>query len=453
MPSQDLLGKKSLNLNSEQNLSKNASVTPVIPPEHLSEFYSFMSNSSTVPSSPGREYSGASFEQIQSINREPSLNTFTSFSPSVSDLANILTSKDFENTTEKYENIIQKAESLRESLASVCVAASEFGQALEDSITECPKVNNSRNVSNGIMNAGGLQHIIAANQNILSGLILLSFEKPLKKELTRLREEYNSNHKAYLQEVKTKSKLLREKELENLKLSKSKTRNLNMYKNNLMSLTNQIDDIDRLKYEYYNDINSMIENFNRDQLLIRTGALVRAQLEIAESIAKKGWSGGGLDELLEISPDIFGTDYTDDEDENIEIEVHTKDDTEVADGQISSNGASSADGKSTLGKNDTDHTIEQSNETQPVSVMGEQKPLKSYKGSHNSEDNEHDSKVESSSLIYKDAGESSMDESFSLPAVNQSNSAFNQSTRISDVNNRNDGTNIDNKNILNELDN
>ena len=455
MPShQDTTRKNSDNLNlNGQNHSKYTSTkSPNKPPEHLSEFYSFMSNSSNILASSGRESTGG---YIQRKNREPSLNTFTSFSPSVSDLSNILTSQDFQHTTERYSNIIDKAEKLRLSLAKVSEAASEFGHALEDSINECPKVNNSKDVSNGIMNAGGLQHIIASNQNILSSLIFLSFEKPLRKELIKLQEEYNSNYKFYQQEVKSKSKLLKEKEVENLKLSKSKTRNLNTYKINLLSLTNQIDDIDRLKYEYYHEINSMIENFNRDHLLIKTGSLVRAQLEVYEGIAKKGWSGGGLDELLAISPDLFGADYTDEEDEQLEDEAHGKYDEIVYHerGSIhqSRNGSfSREDSNSQI--DDTDNTIELSRRSHSALNLVRSSTETSNKSSHEPEGKgrRNSSKLENNN---KNISECSQDESFSLPAINYSNTVLNQTAKLSDSNStKENDISIDNNNILNELD-
>lgn len=277
--------------------STNFPLTSSHPP-HLSEFYSFMNNKSNIPISPTQSANSKTI-------REPSLHTFTSFLPSVMDLPNIVATKDFNQNVGIYKNLLSKAEGLRKSLLTVSTAANEFGQALEDCINECPKVNNSKVVSDGLINAGGLQYMIGSNQQILSRLIETNFEDPLRLELDHLCREYDMNHIYYQQEIKLKSKLLREKELENIKLSKQKTRNLNTYKNNLLHLTNHLEEIDRLKYDYYHEINSMIERFNQDHILIRTGSLVRAQLEIFEGIAKKGWSGGGLDDLLSISPDIF----------------------------------------------------------------------------------------------------------------------------------------------------
>lgn len=214
---------------------------------------------------------------------------------------------------ETYTALIDKAAALRKTLAQVSQSASEFGQALEDCVSKCPKVNNPRPVCDGLINAGGLQYMIGSNQQILSRLVQTSFEDPLREQLQKLELDYKSSYGFYQQEVKQKSRALREKELENIKLSKQRTRNLNTYKHNLLNLTNQLDEIDRLKYDYYHEINSMIEKFYLEQLLLKTGSLVRAQLEIYEGIAKKGWSGGGLDDLLAVSPDLFEVKYSDTE--------------------------------------------------------------------------------------------------------------------------------------------
>lgn len=300
------------------------------PPEHLSEFFSLMSNSSDMSLQQGKsstqiKYSGSSTSpatpKISASGqhpRRPSLNTidtFTSFSPSVLDLPNILTSKDFLSTVETYGTLLERASNLKKALDEVSRCTGEFGQALEDCVNDCPKVQNSRPVEDGMINAGGLHYMISSNQQILGRLIEQSFEIPLKRELLKLKEEYQVNHTYYQQEIKSRSRVLRESELQNLKLSKLKTRNLTSYKNNLMDLTRQVEEIDRLKYGYYREINLMLERFNQEKLLPRTGSLVRAQLELYEGIAKKGWSGGGLDNLLAVSPDLFAEE---DEEEGID---------------------------------------------------------------------------------------------------------------------------------------
>lgn len=277
------------------------------PPEHLSEFFLLINDSKLHPPlSPTRRPAAGDPNGY----RRPSLHTldtFTSFSPSVLDLPNILTPRDFEHTTKSYQAVLDKAHLLQQALEDVSRATGEFGQALEDSVKQNPKVHNTRAVFEGLQNAGGLQLLVSSNQQILGRLLGLSFAEPLQLELQKLRLDYHQNHLYYQQEIRARSRILRQKELQNLKLSKLKTRNLSDYRANLMELTRQVEEIDRLKYGYYHEINMMLERFNQEQLLSRTGSLVRAQLEIYEGIAKKGWLGGGLDDLLSISPDLFAS--------------------------------------------------------------------------------------------------------------------------------------------------
>ncbi|RLV92251.1 Protein IVY1 [Spathaspora sp. JA1] len=275
------------------SLQQHPKLSSASPPEHLSEFITIMNQDYNAPSS-----------------RQTSLNTYTSFSPSVLDMSSndIITTSDFHHITSTYEKLFTASTHLQKALESVSDAANEFGQALERCIHDCPKVNNSVSVEDGVCNAAGLQYIMASNHQILGRLIHDSFTDPLEQELKKLKLEYEQNHSYYQSELKSKSKLLKEFEVENLKLRKKKVRNLNKYKHNLLSLTGQLDDIDRVKYDYYHEINALVAGFNREHLLTRTGGLVRAELEISESIARKGWNGGGLDKLLTISPDLFDSE-------------------------------------------------------------------------------------------------------------------------------------------------
>lgn len=240
------------------------------------------------------------------MTRQPSLNTFTSFAPSVLDLPYVVYQKEFQSTVAGYEQLLHKAANYRGALESLAEAASDFGHTLEESV-KSPKIDFRKDVSQGIMNAAGLQYIIGTNQQVLARTLKQSFEEPLAEALTKVKLDYKSNYDFYQNEVKEKTKKLRKSELENIRLSKLKTRNLNAYKTNLVSLTNQVDQIDRLKHDYYQEVNAILDHFSADQLVKKTGSFVRAQLEIYEGIARKGWSGGGLDELLSIAPDLFGT--------------------------------------------------------------------------------------------------------------------------------------------------
>ena len=422
------------------------------PPEHLSEFFSFMNTRSPTQESPthsdvSRDIPGEDRQPFsdRNVKRQPSLNTFTSFSPSVLDLPNIVTSKDFHHNVEVYSNLLQKAEKLRIQLLQVSNAANDFGQALEDCIDDCPKVNNSKVVRDGLINASGLQYMIGSNEQILSRLIESSFERPLRKELNDLKTDYEVNYSFYQQEIKAKSKVLRQKELENLKLSKQKTRNLNVYKSNLLNLTSQLDEIDRLKYDYYHEVNSMISKFNQDHLLIKTGSLVRAQLEIAEGIARKGWSGGGLDELLSVSPDLFETNDSDD----TAFKGTNDTDNETGDGLLDKTIENNFLSDRAIAETEENNVIEDDdvgNDTletvRAVTPDAKKNPVVARAGLSPN--------IVSQLKKPADSAEQSFDESFSLPIINKSNSLLHklneqESSPIPDES-------IQNNNILDELD-
>lgn len=275
------------------------------PPHHLSEFFNIINKRSNSIASSQEQ------PPPNSADRQSSLNTFTLFTPSVLDLGpNIITSRDFKHLISTYENLLSKSTNFQVQLENLSQAANEFGRALEECIVDCPKVQNPKVVEDGILNAAGLQYMIGSNQQILSRIIQSNFIDPMQDKLNELISEYTENSTYYQTEIKQKTRELRRQELENLKISKQKTRNINQYKSNLTNLSNQLDDIDRIKHDYYQELNSVLSRFNQDSLLPKTGGLVRAQLEISESIARKGWSGGGLDDLLSISPDFFESSQT-----------------------------------------------------------------------------------------------------------------------------------------------
>lgn len=422
------------------------------PPEHLSEFYSFMnskSNSSITPQhSPNvRDFSNSN----KRLMRQPSLNTFTSFTPSVMDLPSILTSKDFEASVASYENMLAKAEGLRKALLTVSEAASDFGQALEDTINNNPKVNNNKQVSDGLINAGSLQYIVGSNNQILSRLLEQNFQKPISKELENLKANYKTNYNFYQQEVKAKSQELRRKELENIRLSKLKTRNLSVYKSNLMNLTSQLDEIDRLKYDYYLEVNSMIEQFNESQLLIRTGSIIRAELELFEGIARKGWSGGGLDKLLEISPDLFAINY--EEEFNKEANgtsLSRQNDNHIGMDSIGEDDESFISNLPHFNGNGND-TIDPSETLETVRLQPPETPTQDRNESDSDNIEDHLNELDTSTphidkfknSLIKGLDDMHMDESFSLPKVNSDSLVGSQG--------RNESSDFSKDNILSDI--
>lgn len=111
---------------------------------------------------------------------------------------------------------------------------------------------------------------------------------------------------------------------------------------------------------------------------------------------------------------------------------------------------SGADSSSQI--DDTDNTIELSKRSHSALNLVRSNTEVSNKSAHELEDDcrQSSSKLENNN---KGIGECSQDESFSLPAINYSNTVLNQTAKLSDSNStKENDISIDNNNILNELD-
>jgi hypothetical protein len=78
--------------------------------------------------------------------------------------------------------------------------------------------------ADGLMNAGGLQYLVASNIHILSESLYRGFEVPLLHELDSYKEKNAENEERYKKEAEAKSRELRKREQQHLKLARQKKR-------------------------------------------------------------------------------------------------------------------------------------------------------------------------------------------------------------------------------------
>lgn len=182
------------------------------------------------------------------------------------------------------------------------------------------------------MNAGGLQYLIASNTHILSESLYRGFEVPLLHELDSYKEKTNENEERYKKEANQRGQELRKREQDHLKLARQRKRSgysplfrnldyfsswtsttegadghedLSAFRSALVDLTRQIDELDNLKYAHYRSALSLAQDTSA-RILDSSALVVRAEIEIFEKIAQKGWdSSGGLDDLISRSADPF----------------------------------------------------------------------------------------------------------------------------------------------------
>lgn len=303
---------------------------------HLKEFYSLVTNKDTtgkqlvevesnnITSTSHHKHPLGSFRP--GIARRPSnstIDTNISMSPSILDLPKIISSKDRTEFETVLGSLLAASAKYSAALGMVSKAASEFGSSLED----LARLKGSETQSNHLMACSGLHYLISNHQQVLASSIEQNFRAPLTKVKKNFTKKVGENDQSFNNELKAKIKYLRQLEHVNYKILKSKKRNLLTYKDTLKKINYQIDSIDGLKYGYYDALTKLIEDAN-DTIIQNCSTVAKAEFEIYESIARKGWSGGGMDELLSNCPDPFGDeeyleDLSDDEKTKQE-KFHTK---------------------------------------------------------------------------------------------------------------------------------
>ncbi|KAI1853902.1 hypothetical protein JX265_012587 [Neoarthrinium moseri] len=240
----------------------------------------------------------------------------------------VLTKADLEASQTAYADLLATAKAYRTALATLSTSASAFGSSLE----ACARLKESRadalgppggqfggaSLSNSftakgsctadlLMAASGVHHLVANHQQILSETVYRSFEVPLLHELDKWRGAIDDEDETYRREVAQRSKEIRRLEKDGLKLHKQRRRDVAKFREHLVELTGRLDGLTGLHGEHARTLLRESQETS-EKILDASCSLVRAEVDIFESLARKGWSGGGLDELLEKGRDLFASD-------------------------------------------------------------------------------------------------------------------------------------------------
>lgn len=312
-----------------------------VPPAHLSEFYSYVNNTTSdidttnesVPDTSinnntnnnNNNNNNNSINDISSINSSSNFplnsnsnsmnyhhhshsyssdinsrrNSFTTLNSNSSltsmtmDLPILITNKDFNETVNCYQDLIKNSENYRIALKNLSIVTSEFSNSIEN-LARC---KGSNLISDDLLNVSGLHYLISNQQQILSNTIQYNFEEPLKKYKDDFIKDYKNYELNFKSIINNKIKILKKNENDNKKLVKLKTRNLITYKSNLIKLTNQLDEIDKLKHDYYFNIFEKFSN-SANLILEKSCNIIKAELTTFENLSNKGKPGYGLDSLL-----------------------------------------------------------------------------------------------------------------------------------------------------------
>ena len=243
----------------------------------------------------------------------------------------VLTKSDLEHSQAAYADLLASAKSYRLALATLSTAASSFGSALEscarlkearaDALAPGPPagapLSNSFMAGVGagpsctadtLLTVAGLHHLVANHQHILSETVYRAFEVPLLHELDKWRGAVEDEEEGYARAAAAQSKEIRRLEKEGLKLHRQqRRRDVARFRSHLVELTGKLDGLTVLHGEHARTL--LRESQETSGRIVEAScSLVRAEVDIFENLARKGWTGGGLDEVLEKGVDLFAAE-------------------------------------------------------------------------------------------------------------------------------------------------
>ncbi|CAK7204292.1 hypothetical protein SEUCBS139899_007047 [Sporothrix eucalyptigena] len=245
-----------------------------------------------------------------------------------------------------YETLSASAKAYRVALGQLSAAASNFGSALE----ACARLKEARaqpyppgpythgaglgsDVGGGgvgLMSSGnsvheasctadvllatsGLYYLIANQQGILAETVYRSFELPIVHDLDRYGADVEAEQESYAAGMREASREIRRLEKEGVKLRKPRQRDVGRMRSHLVAMTEALDSLTTRQGEHAvalldqsRDMSGTVSQASRN--------LVRAEVDILDSLARKGWPGGGLDVVLDGAVDLFSRDAYDDDD-------------------------------------------------------------------------------------------------------------------------------------------
>ncbi|PFH58863.1 hypothetical protein XA68_13111 [Ophiocordyceps unilateralis] len=258
----------------------------------------------------------------------------------------VLAKADLERSHDAYTDLVKSAKAYRLALASLSEAASGFGAALEacarlkearadpigpisssstsssssssSSYSSAARTSSASAVASSssaarcctadaLLSASGVHHLVANHQQILSETVYRSFEVPLLDDLDRWRCVIEDEEATYQHRILAQSREVKRLEREGLKLHRQRRRDVGRFRAHLVDLTSKLDGLTTLHADHARSLLRESQETSA-RIVDASCSLVRAEVDIFESLARKGWCGGGLDDLLDRGRDLFAPD-------------------------------------------------------------------------------------------------------------------------------------------------
>ncbi|CAI4058579.1 Ivy1p SKDI_04G4430 [Saccharomyces kudriavzevii IFO 1802] len=273
---------------------------------HLSEFYPIVNSKKLVTGSVG----SVNNDHLDDMNHLRSSKVYskarrassiTSGTSTINDLQTLITKRDVKETQEALSSLFRNSNAYSNSLLKTSQNGAEIAHSLEN-IAKLKGCNDE--TAEKLLSASGLFYLLSNHQLIMSKYFNDLLGDNLVDDIDEFKLQTKIMENKFKVQSKEQSLKLKLQERHNFDISKRKIRNLISYRESLSSLQARLDQLETLKHDFYMDSYDLVEN-TCNKVLNRVATVSRAQVEISENIARKGWSGGGLDELLCDADDPF----------------------------------------------------------------------------------------------------------------------------------------------------
>ncbi|THH06740.1 hypothetical protein EW146_g9522 [Bondarzewia mesenterica] len=213
----------------------------------------------------------------------------------------IITRADLKASMQAYETLLNSCANYRSALLNMSRVTAAFADAMET----CAGLKGP-NYEQGtrLQAASGLHHLIGNHWHVLSETLDKNFEKPLRQHLETYRTIVHERSASYERALREKSNIIRETEKRNMN---RKERNLQSFREALIILQRQVDELDGLKARHYEEIlehEEEVWDVVQGKLPAKICVVVRSTLDVFDRFTAKA-SDPVIEPMLQSVPDPF----------------------------------------------------------------------------------------------------------------------------------------------------
>jgi len=209
----------------------------------------------------------------------------------------IITRAHLKVSLQAYEDLVGKCAAYRAALLTMSGATAGFA----DAMGSCAGLKGP-NYESGtrLQVASGLHHLMSNHFHVLAETLDKQFEKPLRQHLENYRTIVTERSNTYEKALRERSNIIRETEMSNMK---KKGRNLQTFREALTILQRQVDELDELKAQHYQEI---IEHEEEvwDFVQGKVCLVVRSTMDVFDRFTSKA-SDPIIEPMLQTVPDPF----------------------------------------------------------------------------------------------------------------------------------------------------